>query len=144
MNFQIINSKYFKILYCYVINYPQQLVVSNSHLFCSWLCGAGIQGGLSWSLVSAPPGISWGSRGWRAHLQDGFFTHSYATLSVCVVIPCGLGFTQHGHLRKFSFLPHWLSSKGQEVVPASLVNVSPKTGTSFPSYLLDKSVTGPT
>lgn len=115
----------------------------NSHLFCSQFCGAGIQGRLTQRLVSAPPGISWGSRSRRVHFQDGFFT--LMPLSPYLTPRYGLGFIQHGSLREVNSLSHWLPSKRQEVDPDRLVNASPETrAMSLPSYLLDKAVIGPT
>ena len=90
-----------------------KLVVKYIHLFCSWFCGARIQGG---SHGHFPPGASGAGGAIPRELLHSLQCHS---LLVWLLHMLGLHIAWTS--QEVSFLPHWLSSKRQEVDPASLV-----------------------
>lgn len=59
----------------------QNLVAKISILFYSCFCEAG-EGLVGWCI----PKPCWGSRGWRIHLQDSFFTPRESTSACCLIL----------------------------------------------------------
>ena len=108
-------------------------MVKYIHLFCSWFCGARIQGG---SHGHFPPGISWGIRGWKGNSTIASSLTS-TPLSSSVVTPPA--WASHS----MDFLGGLLSSPlavfQKTKTGKRSFNASCKTGAiSSSSYLLDK------
>ena len=117
-----------------------KLVVKYIHLFCSWFCGARIQGV---SHGHFPPGISWGIRGWRGNSKRASSPTS-TPLSSGVATPHAWASHSVDFLGGLLSSPLAVFQKTGSGPCKPSFNASLKTGAiSSSSYLLDKQSQNP-